>query len=196
MTHPLDAERLTPPGAQPTSLFEQLGGAVSLRAIIDDFIDRVFADAMIGFMFQSADRQRIKAKEFEFAARHLGATLPYTGRPLPEVHAKHRIMGGQFARRLHILRETLADHGAPEAVSQHWLEHTEKMRPLLTRDRGTDCGAESQSGEEPPLRLPALPIVHGDPARPSERASGAQLFGTSDSTEPSRQIHVVKLRRS
>ena len=36
--------------------FEQLGGEVKLRAVIDTFIDRVFADRMIGFFFRNADQ--------------------------------------------------------------------------------------------------------------------------------------------
>ena len=52
----------------PGTLFEQLGGEAKLRAIVDDFIDRVFADRMIGFFFRNADRGRIKELEYQLAA--------------------------------------------------------------------------------------------------------------------------------
>ena len=42
------------------SLFEQLGGEPTLRAIVDDFVDRCFDDMMIGFLFTRAERSRIK----------------------------------------------------------------------------------------------------------------------------------------
>ena len=42
------------------SLSDQLGGELKLRQIIDTFIDRVFADRMIGFFFRKADKERIK----------------------------------------------------------------------------------------------------------------------------------------
>jgi len=45
------------------TLFEQLGGESRLREIIDAFIDRVFADRMIGFFFRNADKKRIKELE-------------------------------------------------------------------------------------------------------------------------------------
>ena len=64
------------------SLFDRLGGEPALRAIIDRFVDRLFDDLMIGYLFRAADRERVKAKEYEFAARHLGAPEAYTGRPL------------------------------------------------------------------------------------------------------------------
>ena len=48
------------------SLFDQLGGEPKLRAIIDDFVERLFADPMIGFFFRKSSKERIKAKEYEF----------------------------------------------------------------------------------------------------------------------------------
>jgi hemoglobin len=116
---------------EPPTLFDQLGGEPALRRVIDRFIDRVFADAMVGFMFANADRQRIKDKEFEFAAQHLGAAVEYSGRPLDVAHRAHRIFDGQFSRRLTILRETLEELGVPERVRQHWLGHTEALRSSL-----------------------------------------------------------------
>lgn len=121
------------------SLFEDLGGEPVLRQIIDRFVDRVFDDVMIGFFFANARRERIKQKEYEFAAQHLGAGTPYTGRPIDEAHRAHPIMGGQFARRLTILKETLDAAGVPEHVKRHWIAHTESLRPLVTADAGREC---------------------------------------------------------
>jgi hemoglobin len=125
---------------QPT-LFEQIGGEATLRRIIDRFVDRVFDDMMIGFMFRSADRQRVKDKEYEHAAALLGAGVRYTGRPLREAHAPHRIMGGQFARRLKILEETLDAFEVPDDVKARLLSANERLRPLITADAGSNCGS-------------------------------------------------------
>jgi hemoglobin len=142
-----------------TTLFEELGGEAALRPIIERFVDRVFDDVMIGFFFRNARRERVKAKEYEFAAKHLGADVEYTGRPLDEAHRAHPIMGGQFARRSMILKETLEEFHVPEHVKQHWLAHTESQRPLITTDRGRECDAdrarsrvESQSNAPLPRR--------------------------------------------
>lgn len=121
------------------TLYEQLGGEAKLRQIMDTFIDRVFEDKMIGFFFRNADRKRIKEMEFQLTARFLGADVEYEGRPLDEVHVKHPIMGGQFARRVQILSETLESHGVPKHIRDAWIEHTESLRPLITRDAGSDC---------------------------------------------------------
>ena len=121
------------------SHFDEIGGEPVLRAIVDDFVDRCFDDTMIGFLFQRADRDRIKRFEYQQAAEHLGGPVVYEGRPLDEAHRPHRIFGGQFARRRQILTETLRDHGVPEAVVDAWIAHQEGLRTLITRDADSSC---------------------------------------------------------
>ncbi len=121
------------------SLFEKLGGAARLRAIIDAFIDRVFEDRMIGFFFRNADRARIKEMEYQLAASFLGADVKYTGKPLGKAHGNHPIMGGHFARRRQILKETLETYQVAEEIKSAWLRHTDSLRPLITPEPGSGC---------------------------------------------------------
>ena len=122
-----------------TSLYEELGGEQALRRVVDRFVDRMFDDMMIGYLFRSVRRERIKDKEFEHAAEHLGAGIPYTGKPLEQAHRPHAIRGGQFMRRLRILETTLDELGVPERVKAHWLAKTLELRPLITADEGGIC---------------------------------------------------------
>lgn len=121
------------------SPYERLGGEPVLRAIIDDFVDRVFGDMMIGFFFRNASRARVKEFEFQHAAEHLGAGIPYAGRPLRVAHAAHRIMGGQFARRKELLRKTLVDHHVAQDIADGWLAHVESLRAEVTSDPQGRC---------------------------------------------------------
>jgi hemoglobin len=121
------------------SLFEQLGGESRLRAIVNAFIDRVFEDRMIGFFFRNADRTRIKEMEYQLAASFLGAGIKYTGKPLGNAHVNHPIMGGHFARRRQILKETLEAYQVAEEIKAAWLDHTDSLRPLITPEAGSDC---------------------------------------------------------
>jgi hemoglobin len=120
-------------------LYDKLGGEVKLRAIIDSFIDRVFDDRMIGFFFRNADRARIKEMEYQLAANYLGAGVEYRGRPLDKVHANHPIMGGHFERRRQILKETLEFYQVAEEIKSAMLLHTDRLRPLITPESGSDC---------------------------------------------------------
>ena len=121
------------------SRFEELGGEPKLRAIVDDFVDRCFDDAMIGFLFARADRDRIKRFEYQHAAEHLGGPVVYGGRPLDQAHRPHKIFGGQFARRRQILIETLNDHLVPPGVIDAWIAHQESLRELITKDADSNC---------------------------------------------------------
>jgi len=121
------------------SYFERLGGDPKLKVIVDDFVDRCFDDMMIGFLFQRADRDRIKRFEYQHAAEHLGGPIRYEGRPLADAHGPHRIFGGQFARRRQILIETLRDHHVPEEIVDAWVSHQDGLRALITRDQDSNC---------------------------------------------------------
>lgn len=134
---PDDARHEVPPA----SAVERLGGEERLRAIIDSFVDRVIKDMMIGFFFRSTNIERLKQFEYEFALGHLGGQARYTGRPLPVAHERHHIFGGHFNRRLKILENTLRDFQAPEDVIREWLEHNERLRPLIVRDTSGECVA-------------------------------------------------------
>jgi hemoglobin len=121
------------------SLYDELGGEAALRRIVDRFVDRMFDDMMIGYLFRAARRERVKEKEFEHAAEHLGAAVIYGGKPLDAAHRPHAIRGGQFMRRLRILETTLDELGAPERVKAHWLAKMLELRPLVTDDEGGIC---------------------------------------------------------
>jgi truncated hemoglobin YjbI len=120
-------------------MYERIGGEPKLRAIISDFVDRVFEDIMIGFLFRNIDRRALKELEYQHAAEFLGAPLRYRGRPLDQAHKQHRILGGQFARRKEILRHTLVAHSVSPDIIGAWLTHTESLRALVTADAGGEC---------------------------------------------------------
>lgn len=125
--------------------FEHIGGQFKLLAIIDDFVERICADTMIGFLFSRVDRARLKRLEYEHAAQFLGADVAYSGRPLHDAHRRHPILGGHFARRRQILKQTLERHGVPARIAEAWLAHQDALRTQITRDEITQCN------DAPPL---------------------------------------------
>lgn len=127
--------------------FDQVGGAAGLSAIVDDFVERICNDTMIGFFFAKVDRARLKRLEYEHAARFLGADVPYTGRELSVAHKRHPILGGHFARRRTILKQTLERHGVDAEIIAAWLAHQDALRPEVTADEITQCNdARPQPG--------------------------------------------------
>ena len=125
-----------------TALFDRIG-AEALRAVVTDFYGRVFADPMIGFLFDGKNKERLIQKEWELAAKLLDGPVAYSGRSMADAHARVRITSGHFDRRLVLLEETLADHGVDPAVRARWLEHARSLRAHLTADPEGACKPES-----------------------------------------------------
>jgi hemoglobin len=119
--------------------FDEIGGEIALRSIIDEFVERVFADTMIGFLFARANKERIKRFEYEHAAAFLGAGVTYSGRDMAEAHKRHPIMGGHFGRRRQLLKLTLEKHQVPAAIIDAWLAHQDALREQVTSDLITQC---------------------------------------------------------
>jgi hemoglobin len=129
---------MTTPNSDET-LFDLAGGEPAIRAVVEHFYEAVFRDVMIGFFFRNADKTRLVEKEIELASRMLGADVRYTGKPMRKAHAAHRIMGGQFERRLQLLRESMEAKNLPQVVRDAWVQHTENLRPQITEQQGSDC---------------------------------------------------------
>ena len=113
--------------------FEEIGGERTLREVIETFVDRITSDMMIGFFFRHVDIARLKDLEYQHAAQLFGAPVVYEGRPLQQAHRSHRIMDGQFNRRIHILREVCAMHHIPQHITDHWLEHQNQLRDHIVQ---------------------------------------------------------------
>jgi len=130
-------------------LFDRIGGD-ELRAVITDFYDRLFADVMIGFLFQGKNKRTLIQREWELIARLLGADVPYTGRPMRVAHAQVPILGGHFERRLQILRHTLAGHAVEADIQNAWIRHSLALRSQVTGDQGSECKDTRMAHAEPP----------------------------------------------
>lgn len=110
-----------------------VGGEDGLRAILDDFLGRVFSDRIIGFFFTGRDRERILRHEWQLAASRLAPErYTYEGRPLDKAHKPLKINKGHFRRRLAILRTVLREHGVDEAHVEAWLAHERALEDQVT----------------------------------------------------------------
>ncbi len=117
--------------------YERLGGDEGLSRLVRAFVDRVFEDFIIGFLFAGKDRARFVQHETAFAAAHLGGPRAYAGRPLGAVHGPLKINRGHFRRRHAILRHVLREHGVDDAVIARWIGAEQGLERVVTT--GIDC---------------------------------------------------------
>jgi hemoglobin len=114
-----------------TSLYEAMGGEEKVRAVLRSLYERLFADPMVGFLFEGKDKEHIVEQQLAFTCRFLGGPQRYTGKPLPEAHAALPLLPGHFDRRHHLLAMVLDQQGVPEEVRRAWLHIDESLRPSV-----------------------------------------------------------------
>lgn len=122
----------------PSDAFERLG-PLAIRAITDELVARVAKDVLIGFFFAKTDLAALREREFEHAAELLGGSVVYRGRALEAVHHPRRIFGGQFDRRIAILRDVLVRHGVDDDIREGWLAAQRSLRPRIVVQAPTSC---------------------------------------------------------
>jgi hemoglobin len=73
------------------TLFERLGGMVSIDAAVDQFYDCVLGDPELAPFFDQVDLRRQRAHQKVFFAMALGGPRSYEGRGLAEAHRHLRV---------------------------------------------------------------------------------------------------------
>ncbi|MCB9832648.1 MAG: group 1 truncated hemoglobin [Planctomycetes bacterium] len=69
-----------------TTLYEKLGGAKALDAVVDAFYERVLADQRIARFFAGVDMRTQAAKQKAFLAMVTGGPARYTGKSMRDGH--------------------------------------------------------------------------------------------------------------
>jgi hemoglobin len=99
-----------------TSIYEQIGGAEALEAVVEDFYGRVLADGELAGFFTGANMARLKGKQVEFFAAALGGPEPYTGAPMRQVHHGRGITTHHFDVVAGHLADSLSAAGVPDDI--------------------------------------------------------------------------------
>ncbi|MCG8311932.1 MAG: group 1 truncated hemoglobin, partial [Pseudomonadales bacterium] len=69
------------------SLYDDLGGAKALDAVVDSFYKKVLADDRVNGFFDKTDMDRQAKKQKAFLAFAFGGPNNYTGKKMSEGHA-------------------------------------------------------------------------------------------------------------
>lgn len=89
------------------TLFERVGGADGIDALVVDFYNRVLADPELGPFFEHTDTDKLRTMQREFFSAALDGPSTYTGRPIYEAHFGHGIKRRHFAKFVDHLFDTL-----------------------------------------------------------------------------------------
>ena len=78
------------------SLYERLGGLDAIRAVVNDFDQRIDADARINAFFKGLDEDDFKAKLTDQLCEATGGPCRYTGRSMKEAHSQLNVGNADF----------------------------------------------------------------------------------------------------
>jgi hemoglobin len=101
-----------------TSIYEQIGGQEALAAVVDDFYERVLADAELATFFTGTNLPRLKGMQVEFFAGALGGPDEYRGRSMKDVHRGRGIDQHHFDLVAKYLTDSLLAAGVPQETTE------------------------------------------------------------------------------
>jgi hemoglobin len=96
--------------APQASLYERMGGAPVVRAVVSETLDRVTADPKLRRSFAEVDVARIKRLLAEQICVLADGGCHYEGVSMSEAHAGHQISESEFYGLVEILRDSLRRH--------------------------------------------------------------------------------------
>ena len=96
------------------SLFDKLGGAKSIEAVVDEFYKRVLANAELKPFFARINMTWLRMRQVQFFTQALGGPALYMGKSMKEAHAKITIGQHHFDRVAMHLVDTLRSFGVAQ----------------------------------------------------------------------------------
>ncbi|SEO69673.1 hemoglobin [Halorientalis persicus] len=97
-----------------TTLYERLGGRDGIRAVVDDFYDRLVADERLGPFFEGANMERLRRTQTDFLCEAAGGPETYDAEPVREAHLHVPFEPADIERAVALLRESLDTFDVPD----------------------------------------------------------------------------------
>jgi len=89
------------------TLYDRLGGHEAIRAVVDDFYDRLLADPELGPFFDDADLERLRATQTDFLCEAAGGPETYDGPSVRDAHIDVPFEPTHIERAVELLYESL-----------------------------------------------------------------------------------------
>ncbi|MBX0303439.1 truncated hemoglobin [Haloarcula salinisoli] len=91
------------------TLYERLGGHDGIRAVVDDFYDRLLADDDIGPFFEGSDLAKLRQTQTDFLCEAAGGPETYDAEPIREAHIDVPFTPEHIQRAVELLYRSLGE---------------------------------------------------------------------------------------
>ena len=95
-------------------LYDRLGGHDGVRAVVDDFYDRLLADDELGQFFEGADMERLRQTQTDFLCEAAGGPETYDAEPVREAHIHVPFTPAHIRRAVELLEASLDAFDVPD----------------------------------------------------------------------------------
>ena len=117
------------------SVYQAWGGKAGIRAVMDDFVPRLFTDPRTAPFFKTANRANLTEQLTEQLCQEAGGPCKYTGAPMKLVHQDLDIARGDFNALVELLQQAMDTRGVPFGAQNAMLARLAPMhRDIVTRD--------------------------------------------------------------
>ncbi|MDP9847324.1 group I truncated hemoglobin [Streptosporangium lutulentum] len=120
--------------ADPSSYYESIGGASSVREVVDRFYVAVLDDADLKPYFADVDMPGLKRHMVALLGSVLGGPKPYEGRELADAHRGMGIAGEHYDKVGDLLVTVLRGQGADEEVVRHVVHTLGQVRGAIVEE--------------------------------------------------------------
>lgn len=121
------------------TLYERLGGHDGIRAVVDDFYDRLLDDDELGPFFADADMEKLRQTQTDFLCEAAGGPETYDAEPVREAHLHIPFTPDHIQRAIELLDESLAEFNVPEEDAEAVVQAiAEYEQDLLARPNNDD----------------------------------------------------------
>ncbi len=115
------------------SLYQAWGGKAGIRAVMDDFVPRLFADPRTAPFFKDTNRKNLIEQLTDQLCQQAGGPCEYTGAAMKPVHADMGIGRRDFNALVEILQQSMDAKGIPFSAQNGMLARLAPMhREIVT----------------------------------------------------------------
>jgi len=120
-----------------TTLYERLGGHEGIRAVVEEFYDRLRDDENLGAFFEDADMEKLRRTQTDFLCEAAGGPETYDAEPVREAHLHVPFTPAHIQRAVELLQQSLDAFDVPEEDAEKVVQAVAAFEEeLLASDDG------------------------------------------------------------
>ena len=121
------------------SLFQKLGGRVTLERVHKVFYDKLYDHLWFKSFFGHIDQRHIENQQTDFMTSNMGGGPIYFGKLPKNAHKHIYITDEMFGLRQALLKESLDECDVPKELAESWLKIDNAFRASLVKSDSSQC---------------------------------------------------------